>query len=38
MNKEKQRVAIAKACGWKFEPGEKLMGGTTIKVTNPKGK
>lgn len=38
MNKDNQRIAIAEACGWKFETGEKYIGGTSICVTSPTGK
>lgn len=38
MNLNKQRIAIAEACGWKFETGEKYIGGTSICVTSPTGK
>lgn len=38
MNPNKQRIAIAEACGWKFETGEKYIGGMSIVATNPTGK
>lgn len=38
MNNNEQRIAIATACGWKFERTNKYIGDrTSITVTNPHG-